>query len=408
MTGSNFLIGDLLRSAKIVELHDLTNALQVASKTSLPVGRVLVMLGLTTNEVVQAAVQAQSLVRDHLITVEVAAEALYMVAHNKIELEDALLRLSATPADNAETNRLGDLLVASQLISTAQRDESMVSSQSLGLPLGRILVFRKILSEQIVEAAINVQVLLRDQSISYEQAIDILRSVAFDAVSLESYLDSLGLGVLKKQTIRLGELFVLAKVVREADLLTALEIGLEDHQQIGQVLLEFGFVNEHTLECGLKLQSMIMHNQIDVDRAAHVLSLVAASGITLTHALARLVESKQEIALGFGLAELLHLSGIVEGEEAQQALALSLESHQPFDQTLVQWGLLKEAELKLAIRCQKLVREGLISPEQAVAALRKWTSGRLDLEALLSSLGVSDENPSFTFNRIVAQSPVRR
>ena len=73
--GSGLLIGDLLRSAKIVELHDLTNAVQVANKTGLPVGRVLVMLGMATSETVHAALQAQSLVRDHLISAETAAKA---------------------------------------------------------------------------------------------------------------------------------------------------------------------------------------------------------------------------------------------------------------------------------------------------------------------------------------------
>ena len=406
MTGTNLLIGDLLRSAKIIELHDLTNALQVASKTSLPVGRVLVMVGLVTSEIVQAAVQAQSLVRDHLITAEVAAEALYLVAYQRISMDEALLRLSAIPSDNVQTNKLGDMLVASELISIQQRDEAMVSSQSLGLPLGRILVCKNILPEEIVEAAINIQVLLRDGSLGSDQAIDVLRSIAFKGISLESYLDSLGLNVARKQTVRLGELFVLAGVVREADLLTALEIGLEEHQQIGQVLLEFGFVDEQTLDCGLKLQTMLTHNQITVDQAAQALGQVAADGISLTHAMARLVESDQEIAQGFGLAELLHLSGIMIGEEAQQALALSLERHQPFDKTLVQRGLLNESELKMASRCQSLVSEGLVSPEQAVSAMQKWTCGRLDLEALLSSLGVMDGTPIFS-NSIPVQPAAR-
>ena len=58
--GNSLLIGDLLRSAKIVDLHDLTNAVQVANKTGLPVGRILVMLGLVSSETVQAALQAPS------------------------------------------------------------------------------------------------------------------------------------------------------------------------------------------------------------------------------------------------------------------------------------------------------------------------------------------------------------
>src|SRR5438309_1519099 len=92
-TASDLLIGDLLRGAGLVNLPDLTNAVQVACKTGLPVGRVLVMLGLVTAEVVQAALDTQSLVRDRSIAMDAGIRLIKVVAVSRVSLDDALRQL---------------------------------------------------------------------------------------------------------------------------------------------------------------------------------------------------------------------------------------------------------------------------------------------------------------------------
>jgi hypothetical protein len=389
--GSNMLIGDLLRGARLIEIHDLTNAVQVASKTGLPVGRVLVMLGLVTSETVQAALQAQSLVRDRLITAEVASKAIAMAASHRIDLEQALECLGTLPGQQFETNKLGDLLVMAGLITNEILVESLKTSQHLSLPLGRILVLKNILKENVVEAALSAQVLLRDGVIDRRTAVAALRHARHTHTSLEHCLTASGVELSgKRQTVRLGELFVLAEVIGEADLLAAVEIGLNEGSQVGQVLMQFGFINEETLETTLKLQEMVRKHTLSVAQAVQVLRQ-NLQGMDIAHAMASIAEPEVNPVQAVGLSELLYLAGLVPQEDAEKALAISYASKIPFNTVLLQYKMVKESELQAAIRCLLLMSENLLSGEEAMVALHHCVWGGMELVVVLSKMGWLEE-----------------
>jgi hypothetical protein len=389
--GSNMLIGDLLRGARLIEIHDLTNAVQVASKTGLPVGRVLVMLGLVTSETVQAALQAQSLVRDRLITAEIASRAIAMAASHRIDLEHALECLGTLPGQQFETNKLGDLLVMAGVITNEILIESLKTSQHLSLPLGRILVLKNILKESVVEAALSAQVLLRDGVIDRRTAVAALRDARHTHTSLEHCLTASGVQLSgKRQTVRLGELFVLAEVIGEADLLAAVEIGLNEGSQIGQVLMQFGFINEETLETTLKLQEMVRKHTLSVAQAVQVLRL-SLQGMDIAHAMASIAEPEVNPVQAVGLSELLYLAGLVPQEDAEKALAISYASKIPFNTVLLQYKMVKESELQAAIRCLLLMSENLLTGEEAMVALHHCVWGGMELVVVLSKMGWLEE-----------------
>lgn len=385
------LIGDLLRGAKLIQMHDLTNAVQVASKTGLPVGRVLVMLGLVTSETVHAALQAQSLVRDRLISMEVATKAIGMVASYRIDLERALECLGSLPGREFETNKLGDLLVLAGLITNDCLIESLKTSQHLNLPLGRILVLKNILKEHTVEAALNAQVLLRDGVIDRKTAVAALKSARRTHTSLESCLTAAGVeSGNKRQTIRLGELFVLAEIVTEPDLLAAVEIGLNEGTQIGQVLMQFGFINSDTLETSLKLQEMVHKHSLSVSQAVQVLRLYL-QGIDIPHAIASIAEPEVNPVQAVGLAEVLYLAGLVPQEDTEKALAISYASRIPFNKVLLQYNMIKEDALNVATRCLLLMGENLLTAEEAIVALHHCIWSGTELVVVLSKMGWLEE-----------------
>ncbi len=389
--GSNMLIGDLLRGAKIIQMHDLTNAVQVASKTGLPVGRVLVMLGLVTTETVHAALQAQSLVRDRLISMDIATKAIGMVASYRIDLERALECLGSLPGRELETNKLGDLLVLAGLITNECLIESLKTSQHLNLPLGRILVLKSILKENVVEAALSAQVLLRDGVIDRKTAVTALKSAKHTHTSIESCLSAAGVDMgNKRQTVRLGELFVLAEIITEPDLLAAVEIGLNEGTQIGQVLMQFGFITEDTLETSLKLQQMVHKHSLSVSQAVQVLRL-HLQGVDIPNAIASIAEPEVNTVQAVGLAEVLYLAGLVPQEETEKALAISYASRIPFNTVLLQYNMVKEEALNVATRCLLLMGENLLTAEEAIVALHHCVWSGMELVVVLSKMGWLDK-----------------
>ena len=72
-------LGELLTQVGIVQPNELAEAIQTSSETGLPIGRVLIMSGYLTDQELQAAVQAQSLVKDRVIELDLALKALQTV-----------------------------------------------------------------------------------------------------------------------------------------------------------------------------------------------------------------------------------------------------------------------------------------------------------------------------------------
>lgn len=383
---ADILIGDLLRNAKIVSLADLTHAIQVSARIGLPVGRVLVMLELVSKDVVQAALEAQSLVRDRLVTLDVAVRALQVVASRRVSFEQALKLLGDLPPKSTPSNKLGELLVTAELISPAQLNDALQTSQHLNLPLGRILVLKSILLQRQVEAALEVQVLLRDEKITRTEALEVLRSMRLSGAGVEACLANLGCGrVERRHTVRLGELFVLAELVCESDLLTALELGLLKAQPIGQVLLSFGFIDEMLLEAALNLQAMITNGHLTAPQAARALNMVSTQESTLAQAVAEVAEPLISHIEIFGLLELLHLAGLLTEEDCQTLV--KFRECAPIDRVLLTATSINETTLHVAIRCQLLLSQGLLTEEQAVVALHIWRWSGVTLGDILRQMG---------------------
>src|SRR5690349_18558303 len=114
--GESMLIGELLRRAKLVTVEDLANAMKVSGNSGLPIGRVLVMLDIIRNDTLKAAILAQSLVRDRLLTLETAVRAVEVAAARRLSLTDSLEYLGCLDDVSENTNKLGDLLVRADLV----------------------------------------------------------------------------------------------------------------------------------------------------------------------------------------------------------------------------------------------------------------------------------------------------
>ena len=63
-TTVNVKIGELLVDAQIVSSAEMTEAVQVSKRLNVPIGRVLTMSGCVREDVLEASLQVQRLLRD--------------------------------------------------------------------------------------------------------------------------------------------------------------------------------------------------------------------------------------------------------------------------------------------------------------------------------------------------------
>ncbi|MBA3995103.1 MAG: hypothetical protein C0469_16415 [Cyanobacteria bacterium DS2.3.42] len=173
----NIMIGDLLVRSGLISSADLTEAMQVSRRLGMPMGRVLTMDGRISPDIFQLALEAQSLIRDGVVPPDVGIEALGIAARDRQPIAEALKRMDRHPqASSGSTNRLGELLVDANIITTDQLNQALKISVESGLPLGGTLVTQGIIHASLLPTVLRAQEQIRDGVLPRDAAIEELKA----------------------------------------------------------------------------------------------------------------------------------------------------------------------------------------------------------------------------------------
>jgi signal transduction histidine kinase len=315
--GTNILIGDLLVRAELITAAQLAEALPIAKKTGLPVGRILIEGGNVNERVLRATVVAQSLVRDGMLHTELAIKALKLLARSDLSLEAALKRLEWRSEYYQTTNKLGHILLDAQCLGREQLAAALEVCFASGLPLGRVLVLRKVVPEVVAYAALSAQVLLREGKIPRNEAVSAVKLAGSMKCTIQTWLEHGGmLPATEQGVIRLGELLSLAGIVTELDLLSAVERGLLEEKPIGQILIHAGLINEKILAAALELQQRVNRRELGSFEAASQLADAATKGGELEEGASAPIEPFKDR----GLSQLLSLVGLSDADDPKALL----------------------------------------------------------------------------------------
>jgi signal transduction histidine kinase len=269
---ANVLVGDLLVAAELISREELHRLMPLARQTGLPIGRILVESGVLTESLVRASVMAQSLLRDKLLHFQLAVTALKRASELDITYDTALKELGWHEEYYEISNKLGKLLVDAQAVTPDQLAGANEVCFASGLPLGRVLVLRKVIPEVVAYAALSVQVLLREGKIARPEAVKVITESAGINTSVQDWLKqdraaSNGRG----NAVRLGELLILAGIISELDLLSAVESSLTQKIMIGHVLVNSKIVSQPLLDQVLKLQKAVNSQLLSSAEAARMI-----------------------------------------------------------------------------------------------------------------------------------------
>lgn len=381
-------LGSLLIDLGLLSETDLSEAAQLAVELALPLGKVLVMSGFFGDAQLQAIVQAQSMLKDQLIELEEAKRAIALVQQSGISWTEALKQAGWVQRDVLPANKLGELLVESNIISEPELADALRRAEQSGLPLGRILALTKKINDSLLCSCLNAQVLLRDNKITRAQAINGLKAAQTRQTNIEDILSDAGeYHRAPKATIKLGEMFVLAGILDEESIMEAIELGLVNHEPVGQVLVQRGWATLALLDTALKLQEMVNNGLITPLNSAEALKQIHARHISLAQAVADLGLRKSAPDHGVGLSELLKESGLITEDDVREAIRAIMSNSPMLGKILTITGFLDEETLNAALRAQFLVRQGYLAKDQALIALNYANRMGRSLDESLMDLG---------------------
>jgi hypothetical protein len=383
-------IGEFLVAAKILSEKDLDEAMKTARATGLPIGRVFIMAAYVTETEFQAAVQAQSLVRDSILPVEIAIQALKHLFQFNTSFDEALAAAGWNSPDDTESNKLGELLLAAEIVPQEQLEAAMHTSLATGLPLGGLLVSLGMLSDEILASALNAQTLIRSGKVKREQAVQGLKSAFKRRKPLELTDQGFHLGS-HRPSVRLGELLVTAQLVTDSDVRASLELSLVREKSLGEMLVEQKVIALELLDSALILQEMASNETLSADQAAECLKKLSNSDQSLSEILAYLEVPAADCKTQVRFHEVLRLAGLIQQADVETlgiafgALASSSDAFGTADLVLAH-GLIDKRTCLGALRCYFLISTGWLNVQQGIIALNYFEHKQCSLDEALHAL----------------------
>jgi tetratricopeptide (TPR) repeat protein len=289
---SDLPIGELLVRAGLVSQNQIDDAAKEAGTRDRLIGRVLVNRGYIEPEKLRAALSAQSLLRDGVIDSFKAFKALSNACCNNTTLEAALASMEEPnkKPSSEPTAKLGELLLCAGVINQATLNQCHEKSLRTGDPLGVVLVAENHVTPSYLDAALELQVRIRDGMFSREQAIEALKQDPrrlLDMIAPHMVADSQR-KTATKNALRLGELLVRAGIISNKDVNQALELSLAQKNPIGEALVNRGFITKALLDAALSVQRMLREAQLTVGDATACLIKVFKTERTVSECLLEL------------------------------------------------------------------------------------------------------------------------
>lgn len=371
---SDLRVGELLIESQILRPRELSDAIKVAKFTGLPIGRVLVMSSYVHEKEFQAAVKAQSMVRDGLLPLGSAIQALTRMYRNQYSFDDALAELGWVQQSNTPTNKLGELLRECQIITNEQFEKAMQTGTDTSLPLGRVLVSLGYISDETLATALNTQILVRDGKISRDQGLAGLKAAHQRRLPIELTLVEKGFyRGPAKAGMRLGELLVLAGLTSQTDIMNALEIALTTESPLGQTLIRLNALTPPVLDAALTLQEMVANRTLDSNQAAQCLYKVF-SGETMDEALCSLTVPDTAMKITVRYHDMLRVAGMlqhsdIELSDIERDVKPSMLDAVLSAKKFLQNGFIDERTYYGSLRCYFLMASGWLNIQQGMIAL---------------------------------------
>lgn len=255
-------LGLLLRTFGLADEDVLDRALDVSARSKLPVGKVLIMQEALSDASLKAAVEAQWMIRDRLLTLEEAFEAVHTARRNRWTFTDALIAFGLD-GYASKGARLGELLCASEILTEDETTIAMSGALASGLPLGRVLSVLEKVPESVLNAALSWQHDVRLGHSDHKEAVADLKNVS---------------SKYKPGGTRIGELLAQAGAITENDADTAFAMSQTSDKMIGEVLTEMSWVKPSELDSALILQKAVRADEITLNDAVRLLKRVCESG----------------------------------------------------------------------------------------------------------------------------------
>lgn len=285
--------------------------------------------------------------------------------------------------------RIGELLVAANVIRQEVLLEALKISKNSQTPVGRVLMTIGELSESDVESAIYIQSLIRNSVISTDFGVKVINVSVKGRIPLDEAFRRLGWTPPENVEEQSGTLGELGELLVQSGLLekTVLEQAMwqahENNLPLGRCLVLNRAISSNLLQSALTAQVLIRDGKITQDQAIASLKNSARKQQTLEQSLVDVGAFRSPAKESVKLGDLLTQAGLVTEGDKISAIEIGLNENQRIGEVLVQTGMIAPGVVDESLRLQEMVASGAMSGLQAADILRQANSRKVGIDVII-------------------------
>lgn len=285
--------------------------------------------------------------------------------------------------------RIGELLVAANIIRQEVLLEALKVSKTSQTPLGRVLLGIGELTEYDVEVALYVQSLIRQNTISPEFGVKAMNVCIKGRISLDDAFKRLGwtppetTDEQKASAGELGELLVQSGLLDRSMLEQAQWQGRENNLPLGRCLVLNRMITSVMLQSALTAQVLIRDGKITEEQAIAGLRKTASKHQSLEQSLADTGAFRAAEKDSIKLGDLVTQAGLVTEGDKISAIEIGLAENQKIGEVFVQTGMIPSEVVDESLRLQDMVNKGQLSGLQAADILRQAHARKVSIDAII-------------------------
>jgi len=199
---------------------------------------------------------------------------------------------------------------------------------------------------------------------------------------------------------KVGQILLDSGMVKPPQLHHALKLAEESKQPVGRMLVGLGYVGEAHLELALLAQSLIREGTLSAPTAIATICAAAKKRISFNAALQELDELDPAKFNDGELSGLLVASGTISRAVYDQAKRQSEEGGLPLGRTLLLTQVITLSMLDTAVTVVVMMRDGLLTREQAISVLHEVRHNRNSIGAALKNLRIAPPHVASEYPRL--------
>lgn len=263
---------------------------------------------------------------------------------------------------------LGALLIDAGVVSRRSVDDALKIGRQSKLILGRVLTMERELDEPILDTANQLQCAVRRLEITRENAIQALRMVNEQNVSLSDALSALALSRQTRDNPGncLGQILLSSGLINRDQFRNASRIRHRTGWSLGWSCMALELVNRAELEAALLILSVSKSEIFTQVEASALLALMRTGTIRLRHVKKLIVSRSPDKTGDIQLAELFFLCGAIRWSEMVAVVEESLSTGKQTGALITSRKLAPEVAVEWGLRFQSMVRQRKMSAGQSV------------------------------------------